>query len=150
MRFPLIFICILFVSCSQLEISTPDVIKENDYLLGEWKGTGLFLDQDFNSTMGEIPFIISITPDNIAAQIGEANLVNTSIIPAEYGFELRGEIDTPLNNHQNIKKNKVIILLVLPEENRSSISDIDANFHLKNNYTFDFSMKVGGVTLMKG
>ena len=44
---------------------------------------------------------------------------------------------------------KVIILMILLEENRTSISDIDANFHLKNNYAFDFTMKVGGVKLTK-
>jgi len=47
------------------------------------------------------------------------------------------------------KKDHLIILLVTPLKDKDGALVSDANFHLKSNYVWDFTMRVGGVMLKK-
>jgi len=144
------FILILAISCNNQNTDNENLIASNPYLIGKWTGEGRFLDRDLDKEIGIIKIEIEIKEDNtIHGKIGEAKLVNTRIAEAKYGFEIRGKLDSKLKNGNDLKKNHLIILLVLPEENRKDVTTSDANFHLKSNYTFDFSMRVGDVILSK-
>ena len=72
-------------------------------------------------------------------------MTNTSIDKADYGFEIRGTLDSKVKSDYGLDKDKVIVLLVLPIENRANIDSSEANFHLKSNFVFDFGMRVGSV-----
>jgi hypothetical protein len=115
-----------------------------------WKGEGNFFNISLNASIGSVPFEITIDKENIVTgKVGDARLTKTTIRKAGYGFEIRGILDTKLKKDHDLDRKHLIILLVMPEENRDSVRYSDANFHLKNNYFFDFAMRVGGVELRK-
>jgi hypothetical protein len=100
--------------------------------------------------MGPVPFRIEIDKENIVSgMVGNARLTKTSIRKASYGFEIRGILDAKLKKDHDLDWDHLIILLVMPEDHRDSINYSNANFHLKNNYFFDFAMRVSEVALSK-
>lgn len=137
------------LSCKELKTNYLEVIKENPYLIGQWNGTGKFLNQNFDQEMGGQEISISIDNNAVTAQVNSVQLKNVDLQPAKYGFELMGLLPEELNPNHPTEKDKLVFLLVIPENNKTDLKQIDANFHLKNNYTFDYSMKVGGVLLTK-
>ncbi len=146
----MIFILILTISCSNQNADSENLVASNSYLIGKWSGEGKFLDGDLNKEIGVVMIEIEIKEDNtILGKIGEAQLINTSIEEVKYGFEIKGKLDSRLKSDSDLDKDHLIILLVFPEENRNDVTTSDANFHLKSNFTFDFSMRVGGVILTK-
>jgi len=146
----LAILLILAMSCTGRQGKNEKLIASNPYLTGTWKGEGNFLDMSLNASIGSVPFEIVIDKDNIVSgKVGEARLTKTSIRKADYGFEIRGILDAKLKKDQDLDRKHLVILLVMPEDNRDSVRYSDANFHLKNNYFFDFAMRVGGVGLTK-
>jgi hypothetical protein len=140
----------LAISCGPQGSNTEQIIESNPFLIGKWSGEGKFMDVDLNKEMGEISIIIEIKEENvILGKIGEATMTNTSIDKADYGFRIRGTLDSKVKSDYGLDKDKVVVLLVLPKENRANIDSSEANFHLKSNFVFDFGMRVGGVTLKK-
>lgn len=126
------------------------LVEANSYLIGEWSGEGKFLDTNIRDHFGALELSVLITQDGrVSATFDGLKLHNTTLRPANYGFEIRGTLDSFKKDGLDLKKDKLIILLVFPDENRSSITESDANFHLKSNFFFDFSMRVGGVILKK-
>jgi len=140
---------LLVMGCKQMP-SDENLVTDNPFLLGKWTGEGKFFDADLNKEVGLVKIEIEIGEHNIIqGKIGEALLINTSIAEAKYGFAIKGELDSEFKKGIEPKKKFLLILLVLPEEGRSDVATSDANFHLKSNYTFDFTMRVGGVMLKK-
>ena len=143
------FILILALSCSQRP-GNGNLVSSNPFLIGKWTGEGRFFDTDLHAEVGLVKIEIVIKGDSaIHCKIGEALMINTSIAKTKYGFEIRGELVSTVKKGMDLDKNHLIILLVLPEEGRDDVTTSDANFHLKSNYFFDFSMRVGGVKLTK-
>jgi hypothetical protein len=146
----MMFILILAISCIDQNTDKGNLIASNPFLIGKWTGEGIFFDMDINKEVGPIKIEIEIKEDNsILGKIGEAQLINTNIAEAKYGFDIKGELDSELKKGTDLNKDHLIILFVIPEENRQDVTKSDSNFHLKSNYTFDFSMRVGGVILTK-
>lgn len=144
------FILILIISCNNQNTDNGNLVASNPFLIGKWTGDGKLFDVDISKEIGLIKIDIEIKEDNsIHGKIGEANLINTSITESKYGFEIRGELNSKLKAGIDLNKDHLIILFVVPEENRQNLTKSDSNFHLKSNYTFDFSMRVGGVILKK-
>ena len=144
------FILTLLISCVGKNTDNEILVASNPYLIGKWTGDGNFLDVDLDKEIGKIRVEIEIKEDNkILAKIGKAQLINTSIAESKYGFEIKGKLDSNLKDECDLDKDHLIILLVLPKQNKGDVLTSDANFHLKSNYTFDFSMRVGGVILTK-
>ncbi len=145
----LMLIFILAISCNH-KPDNGNSVASNPFLIGKWAGEGRFLDINLNNEVGVVKIEIEIKEDNtILGIIGEAQLINASITETKYGFEIKGKLDSELKKGSDLNKDHLIILLVIPEENRKDVTKSDANFHLKSNYTFDFSMRVGGVLLTK-
>ncbi|MFT4754154.1 MAG: hypothetical protein ACI9GM_000317 [Salibacteraceae bacterium] len=144
-----LLISITFFSCYSKRPSNKEVITNHPYLIGHWSGTGKFLDPDYNQLMGPQPIHIWITPNDISIEINGILTTQTHLYPTKYGFEIRGFLSTELNYAPTGEKNKIVLFLVLPQNNRSTAQDIDVNFHLKSNFNFDYTMKVGGVKLRK-
>jgi hypothetical protein len=145
-----IMMVLLLLSCGQNGPSSDEIIDSNPYLIGNWTGVGGFMDMKFAKSMGDVPFNILITKDHeITGTIGEAQINNMKISVASYGFGIKGILNSTIKEGVDFDKDHIIILLVLPEDNRQNVSSSSANFHLKTNYIFDFSMRVGGVQLVK-
>jgi len=149
-KIAMVFFVLFIVSCTGQHEDKGNIIASNPYLIGKWTGEEFFLDSETNRKFGKVTFEIEIKEDNeIIGTIGEARLTNTSIAPANYGFEIRGILNEKIKSDSDLNKDHLIILLVLPEENREEATRSDANFHLKSNYVFDSTLKVGGVMLTK-
>lgn len=145
----MLVLVILALSCSQRS-GNGDLVSTNPFLMGKWTGDGRFFDTDLNTEVGLVRIEIEIKGDSaIHGKIGEAQMINTSIAKAKYGFAIKGELDSKLKKGMDLDKKYLVILLVLPEEGRADVNTSDANFHLKSNYAFDLSMRVGGVMLTK-
>ncbi len=141
-------IIISTISCSSQQNN--DLISSNQYLIGKWVGNGKFLDKNLQH-FGLVSFEIEIKKDNtITGKIGDALLIETAIKKAKNfnGFEVYGILDTKLKKDKELNRKHLIILLNLPKGQNEIINKIDADFHLKTNFTFDFGMKVGNVQLV--
>ncbi len=140
----------LVISCNGHQAENEKIISSNPFLVGTWKGEGRFLNVDLSSETGQILFEIKINSDfTITGKVGDASLTKTSIVNSSYGFEIKGKLDSKIKKDHELNRKHLIILLVIPEGNMEDVSYSDANFHLKNNYIFDFAMRVGGVGLTK-
>ena len=145
-----LIILTLVLSCTNQENDTRNLISSNKYLMGKWKGIGSFLNIDFNKDFGTVNFDIEINSDySITGKLGDAVLTKTRIEKTNYGFNIKGKLDSKLKENKDFNKKHVIILLVIPKEHNMDVQRIDANFHIKSNYFFDISMRVGGVLLIK-
>ena len=148
--FLFVFSICLTTSCQPNNEKTDFIVENYPYLLGKWSGEGRFLDVDLHEKVGSVNLTVEIKEkDIITGSLGEANLKNTTINNAKYGFEIRGILDNKVESKMTLSKDHLIILFVLPKENRENVKLSDANFHLKTNYIFDFGMRVGGVILNK-
>ena len=149
-RFLAIFLITLMFACGQDNSSPNEILEASPYLIGKWEGAGGFFDKDLNKIMGEVPIKINITsPEDITVTIGEAGLKEIEMHKTNYGIELKGLLDKNIKDGIDLNKDHVIFLLVFQGENLRDLKMIDANFHVKTNYFFDFSMRVGGVMLKK-
>lgn len=147
-----LFILILstsIISCSEQSSNNEILFETHPFLEGKWTGEGRFFDVDLDENYGIIPVEIAIRRDTVLGTFGKASLSETSITEADYGFEIKGLLDSEFSNKGNLEKDHLIILLVIPEENRDRVKSSEANFHLKSNYIFDFGMRVGGVNLIR-
>ena len=149
-NFFVLIILILVLSCTNQDTDTRNLISSNTFLIGKWKGIGSFLNIDFNKDFGTVNFDIDINSDySITGKLGDAVLTKTTIEKTNYGFNIKGKLDSKLKENKDFNKKHVIILLVIPKEHNMDVQRIDANFHIKSNYFFDISMRVGGVILIK-
>ena len=145
-----LLLTILILSSAAQAAETEDVVAANPLLVGKWTGEGGFLNAALDRNVGKVSLEIEIKKDHtVSGRIGDANLTKTSIGKAPYGFEIRGVLDSPIKKDTLEKKNHLIVLLLTPSKNAEGALVSDANFHLKSNYLFDFTMQVGGVMLKK-
>ncbi|MGI9530473.1 hypothetical protein [Lutimonas sp.] len=148
----LLSMLIFFVlaSCVVGGAGQKEIITNNPELLGDWEGVGGFLDIKTAKQMGDISLKIHIDENNqITGSIGDAKINGMKLTEANYGYEIRGVLDAKVKEGVDFEKDHLIILLVLPKEQDRFTETIDANFHLKSNFVFDFGMRVGGVYLTK-
>lgn len=128
--------------------SKESLIAANPILIGKWTGEGRFLDVALDKDLGKVPLEVEIKQDNtVAGRIGDANLTQTSIHKARYGFEIHAILDSRVKTDKTEMRDHLIILLVTPVKDKEGRLESDANFHLKTNYAFDFAMRVGAVLL---
>lgn len=146
----ILLITTFLISCGSPQSNVHEIIKNNPFLIGTWTGTGNFLNISFNQEMGDIDFKVNITQNSeVRVFIGDTEIDHPEITKADYGFALKGTLKGPLKNGTPLTKDKIIILLVFPAITGETTRVSEANFHLKSNFVFDFTMKVGGVTLTK-
>lgn len=150
MKTSILLLTILVLSCTGQAAEKESVVAANPVLIGKWTGEGKFLDVALDKDLGKVPLEVEINKDNtVAGRIGDAKLTQTSIEKARYGFEIHGILDSRIKKNKAEKKDHLIILLVTPVKGKVGVRVSDANFHLKSNYGFDLTMRVGGVMLKK-
>ena len=150
MKSSIALLTVLVLSCTGQAAEKQSVVAANPVLIGKWTGQGRFLDIAVDKDLGQVPLEVEINKDNtVVGRIGDAKLTKTSIKKARYGFEIHGILDSRIKKDKAEKKDHLIILLVTPVKDKEGVLVSDANFHLKSNYAFDVSMRVGGVTLKK-
>lgn len=140
----------VLISCLAEGLSQEEIIENNPELIGNWYGVGGFLDMDAAKKLGDVSLEFSIFEEKpITGTIGDATISEMTLSEASYGFEINGILNSRIKEEVDFEKNHLIILLVLPKGQDRVGNTIDANFHLKSNFVFDFDMKVGGVYVSK-
>ena len=143
-------LALLITSCNWISSENENIVAENPYLVGTWEGRGRLMDVDVTDKVGDIDIKIVIESDqNISLSVAGVIAENVKIEKATYGFDIFGELNEEISKTTPLDKSHIIILLVLPKEDRDKTDLSLGNFHLKTNYFFDFSMRVGGVALQK-
>jgi len=143
-------LALLITSCNWISSENENIVAENPYLVGTWEGQGRLMDVAVTDKVGDIDIKIVIESDQkISLTVGDVIAENVKIENANYGFDIFGELNEEISKTNPLDKSHIIILLVLPKEDRDKTDLSLGNFHLKTNYFFDFSMRVGGVALQK-
>ena len=146
----LIVLVFLVFACDNFQKGDKHIVASHPFLVGVWEGQGWLLDTDVSEKMGEISFSVNIESDEkIEISIGNTFVIDPKIKKAGFGFEIFGILNSEINDEVHLNKTHLIILLVIPSDNSDKMSNSLADFHLKTNYMFDFSMRVGGVHLKK-
>ncbi len=145
-----IVLLFLVFACDSFQSGDENIVSSHPFLVGVWEGEGILLDTDVTEKMGKIPIRITIESDEkIELSIGNTFVIDPKIKKAGFGFEIFGLLDSEINDDIPLNKSHLIILLVIPKDGSDEINYSLADFHLKTNYMFDFSMRVGGVHLKK-
>jgi len=115
--------------------------------VGDWQGEGHFYNVDFRDEVGTIRFTLRITPDmEITGTVGDAQLEDAEIEVDDWndGYMIRGTVSGMISAHSDFEKKRITLLLNTVRDN-TTIGD----FHLANNFIFDFTMRPGEITLRR-
>lgn len=118
-----------------------------DQYVGEWMGKGRFYNVNLNAELGGVPVSLAIHSDyRIEGQIGTAVIRGARISEDKHngGYMIRGSLEGKIFPGNDFRKRKVIFLLQLPDNEM-----VHGDFHLKNNFIFDFTMRPGDLTLKR-
>lgn len=121
--------------------------NDMDQFIGEWRGEGHFYNVNLSSEVGSVKITIRITPEmEILGTVGAAEIVDAEIEIDDWndGYSIKGSVQGQIFPDNDFHK-KRITLLLKPVEDGMTVAD----FHLANNFIFDFSMRPGGITLNK-
>lgn len=136
-----IFIIIFYLNgCTHNEES----IIINPEVIGKWEGEGNFYNINLAAEIGSIKFIIEIKEDTtIIGSAGDAELYDASIKNDDEEIEIFAKLKDKVNKTHDLDKDHLIMMGHLKADR------IVGDFHLKNNFIFDISMRPGGFTLYK-
>jgi len=121
--------------------------NEFNQFMGDWQGEGHFYNVDFSNEVGMVRFTLRITPDmEILGTIGDAEIRDAEIEVDDWndGYMIKGTVDGRIFPENDFKKKRITLLLKAVQDN-TTIGD----FHLANNFIFDFSMRPGEITLRR-
>lgn len=127
-------------------LAQPDS-KGATQFIGDWYGEGRFYNVNMHSDLGVVRFSLRVTGDlEITGTVGNAEIVDAEIEVDDWndGYAIRGSIIGQIFPGSDYHKKHITLLL---NEVKGGVSTGD--FHLANNYIFDFSMRPGSITLTK-
>ena len=134
----------LLGACKQ-ELSGQNLENQLSTIQGSWEGNGHLFDAQLNKTLGAIPIQITIEKGQVYGQIGDAHFVNHKIKLSSTHILVSAELDKDFDNRYPSNKRKLELLFPIAELNH--ITELDMDFHIKQNFILDFSMLVGNVKL---
>lgn len=108
-------------------------------LYGHWVGSGTFNESDPRRTVGALSFDLQFSADGSATgQVGGASLKDVQFVGQEVRAILVGQV------HPSISKDHLILMT-----DPSDQDTMEAGFHLKSNYAWDFGMLTGQAKLTR-
>ncbi len=137
---------LLFLSLCTQAIGQEDSTSFEQFV-GDWHGEGRFYNVNLASEVGMVRFTLRVTRDfEITGSIGNAEIIDAEIEVDDWnkGYSVRGNIEGQIFPNNEFHKKRITLLLKEVEDD-VSIGD----FHLANNFIFDFSMRPGELTIRK-
>jgi len=134
----------LLGACKQ-ELSGQNLENQLSTIQGSWEGNGHLFDAQLNKTLGAIPIQITIEKGQVYGQIGDAHFVNYKIKLSSTHILVTAELEKDFDNRYPSNKRKLELLFPIAELNHNT--ELDMDFHIKQNFILDFSMLVGNVQL---
>lgn len=127
-------------------MAQPDTTGASQFI-GDWHGEGRFYNINLASELGIVRFSLRVTEElEITGTVGDAEIIDAEIEVDNWndGYSIRGTVSGQIFLGNDFHK-KRITLLLNEVENDYTIGD----FHLANNFIFDFTMRPGAITLTK-
>lgn len=114
-------------------------------IVGRWSGTGSFFNADLQKQAGSVPFVTEFRADRSGTgRVGEATLQVVRVTPARDRIEVRAKLTGFIGTDPMLAKDRLVFVITRVED-----STIQAEFHLKSNFTFDPRMREGRVVLTR-
>jgi len=146
MKYLSILITLLLLGISTQLLAQTD--SENmAQFVGEWQGEGYFYNVNLSSEVGIVRFTLYVSQGmEITGSVGNAEIVDAEIEVDDWndGYSIQGTIVGQIFPGNDFQKKRITLLLNEVDDD-ISVGD----FHLANNFIFDFSMRPGGVTLSR-
>jgi len=141
------YIAVMLFVCLNVnaEESVPDA--DFDQFVGDWGGQGHFYNTNMNSELGTIRFTLRVTPElEITGTAGNAEVVDAEITVDDWNdsFMIKATLAGKIVPSHEFEKKRITLLL---NDVKDGITEGD--FHLTNNFIFDFSMRPGAITLQR-
>ncbi len=115
--------------------------------IGDWSGDGHFYNTDMNNQLGTLRFTLRVSPEiEITGTVGNAEIVDGEIEVDTWndGYMIKATLLGKIDHSKDFEKKRITFLL---NEVNDDISEGD--FHIANNYIFDFTMRPGAITLQR-
>lgn len=138
-------ITLLIISLSPI-IGQDDAPDLEQYI-GDWQGEGRFYNVNLSTEVGVVRFTLRVTPDlEISGTIGAAEIIDGQLEVDDWndGYKIRAQVSGRIFPGHDFDKRRLTLLLKKVEEDRTV-----GDFHLANNFIFDFSMRPGEITLSR-
>ena len=136
---------ILLSLCTQ--VAAQSDTTELSQFIGDWQGEGYFYNVNVAEELGTVRFTLRVTADmEITGSVGQADFIDAEIEVDDWndGYRIQGTVVGQISPGSDFQKKRLTLLL-------KGVQDdiIHGDFHLANNFIFDFSMRPGAVTLRR-
>ena len=136
----LLAVVIPFVSASA-QAQTPDPTR----LTGRWSGYGTFFDAKLRKKVDSIPFILQIDADRTGSgAVAGVALRDVEVRSTRHYVEVRAKLERPIAPDAALAKDRLVLVVTAARD-----STLEAEFHLKSNFTYDLRMREGRVILAR-
>ncbi|MBC8375072.1 MAG: hypothetical protein H8E26_03435 [FCB group bacterium] len=146
MKFRSKFIATLFLCLCTQVMGQGDTTNLGQFI-GDWQGEGNFYNVNLGTELGIVRFTLRVTADmEITGSVGNAEIVDAEIEVDDWndGYSIKGSIQGHIFPNNEFHKERITLLLKAVHDD-ATIGD----FHLANNFFFDFSMRPGDITLRR-
>jgi hypothetical protein len=115
-------------------------------LVGRWTGTGTFFDRDLHANVGPISFVAEFESDSTGTgRVGQATLQGMRVVRTTQDYvEVRAKLSAFIGRDPALAKDRLVLVITKLDQ-----TTIQAEFHLKSNFTYDPRMREGRVTLTR-
>lgn len=108
-------------------------------LPGRWSGVGRFYNVKFQATFGPLPFDLHIAQDlTLTGTVGGARILPCRPTTNHGRQDFRAELEGAIRPEKAFRKRR-LVLMVTKAEGDTLVAD----FHLKTNFVWDWTMRVG-------
>lgn len=136
------YLIIITILCFNCCTYNEEFIVSNPKVFGKWEGEGSFYNINLAAEIGSIKFIIEIKEDKtITGSVGDAEFYDLSIENDGDKVEIFAKLRSKVKKNHDLDKDHMIVMGHLKEDK------IVGDFHLKNNFIFDISMRPGRIRL---
>ena len=115
-------------------------------LVGRWAGSGTFFNRDLHAKVGPVPFVAEFTTESAGTgRVGQAVLQDVRVVRSMRDYvEVRAKLSGFIGQDPALAKDRLVLVIT-----KLDATTIQAEFHLKSNFTFDPRMREGRVTLRR-
>jgi hypothetical protein len=115
-------------------------------LVSRWTGSGSFFNRDLRAKVDPVPFVAEFTAKGAGTgRVGQAILQDARVVRSTRDYvEVRAKLSGFIGLDPALAKDRLVLVITKLEA-----TTIQAEFHLKSNFTFDPRMREGRVTLTR-
>jgi hypothetical protein len=115
-------------------------------LVGRWAGSGTFFNRDLHAKVGPVPFVAEFATESAGTgRVGQAILQDVRVVRSKRDYvEVRAKLSGFIGPDPALAKDRLVLVIT-----KLDATTMQAEIHLKSNFTFDPRMREGRVTLAR-